>query len=345
LGTKSAEGAVASGGCGAVIAWPHLHRGALAGILLERKLADEDLTGGTIYTTLEPCVAQQHSKLSCTERLIQRKIARIRIGMLDANPELRGRGLLRLREAGVQVDLFTHDLAARAEHLNRQFVEQFRSSQPMPRWRISGYEWELLEERGHVAGRSQQGWYEYFLASGDDANLERLLTFYTPPAKETLAATSIGRLPPESPIITLPTDLRLIRWVMQDPERLLALSPREFEHFTAELLERLGYSDVKTGQGSKDRGVDVTAYINHPLGVERVIVQCKRHALSHKVGEPVIKQLLTDTQLHQAARGLVVTTSYLTSDARLLVDAFRYRLSSLDFKELSALLHGVEPMT
>ena len=78
------------------------------------------------------------------------------------------------------------------------------------------------------------------------------------------------------------------------------------------------------------------------VGVERVIVQCKRHSLDHKIGEPIIKQLFADTYLHEAARGLIVTTSFLTKDGRLVVDAFRYRLSSLDFGELSALLRDTD---
>ena len=48
-------------------------------------------------------------------------------------------------------------------------------------FRISNYEWELLEDLGHLAGRSIQGWYEIFLATNDAAYLERLLTFWHPP--------------------------------------------------------------------------------------------------------------------------------------------------------------------
>jgi restriction system protein len=71
-----------------------------------------------------------------------------------------------------------------------------------------------------------------------------------------------------------------------------------------------------------------------------VIVQCKRHALAHKVGEPVIKQLLADAEIHRAIRGLIVTTSYLTSGARLLVETYQHRLSALDYDELLRILRG-----
>ena len=58
--------------------------------------------------------------------------------------------------------------------------------------------------------------------------------------------------------------------------------------------------------------------------------------------EFVIKQLLADATIHRAARGLIVTTSYLTRGARLLVDTFYYRLSALDYDEILRLLRGEE---
>jgi restriction system protein len=42
-------------------------------------------------------------------------------------------------------------------------------------------------------------------------------------------------------------------------ENLKAMSPKEFEYTTAEILRRLGYKDVKVIGGSGDLGVDILA--------------------------------------------------------------------------------------
>lgn len=67
-------------------------------------LAGARASGATLYSTLEPC---NHTGRTgpCTEAIIAAGISRVVIGITDPDEKVSGRGVVRLREAGIDVEI------------------------------------------------------------------------------------------------------------------------------------------------------------------------------------------------------------------------------------------------
>ncbi|MCL6544319.1 MAG: bifunctional diaminohydroxyphosphoribosylaminopyrimidine deaminase/5-amino-6-(5-phosphoribosylamino)uracil reductase RibD [Bryobacteraceae bacterium] len=91
--------------------------------------AGERARGATLYVTLEPC-AHQGRTGPCTEAILAAGVSRVVAAMEDPNPLVRGRGIARLRAAGVEVEL-AEGYADEAERLNEAYVHFMRSGLPL----------------------------------------------------------------------------------------------------------------------------------------------------------------------------------------------------------------------
>jgi len=61
--------------------------------------------GATVYVTLEPCAHESPRGPACTELLLKAKPARVVMAMKDPDPRTAGKGIRRLRAAGIEVRL------------------------------------------------------------------------------------------------------------------------------------------------------------------------------------------------------------------------------------------------
>jgi diaminohydroxyphosphoribosylaminopyrimidine deaminase/5-amino-6-(5-phosphoribosylamino)uracil reductase len=84
------KGATAAGGR------PHAEQVAL-------KQAGKRANGATVYVTLEPCAHDSPRGPACTDLLLQAKPARVVMAMKDPDPRTTGKGIRRLRAAGIDV--------------------------------------------------------------------------------------------------------------------------------------------------------------------------------------------------------------------------------------------------
>ena len=84
------RGATAPGGR------PHAEAVALA-------QAGKRANGATVYVTLEPCAHESPRGPACTELLLAAKPAQVVIALKDPDPRTSGKGIRRLRRAGIEV--------------------------------------------------------------------------------------------------------------------------------------------------------------------------------------------------------------------------------------------------
>ena len=83
--------------------------------------------GATAYVTLEPCSHFGRTP-PCADALIKAGVARVVVAMQDPNPEVAGKGIARLKDAGIRVDCGLLEAAAR--ELNAGFVSRMTRGLP-----------------------------------------------------------------------------------------------------------------------------------------------------------------------------------------------------------------------
>ena len=83
-----------------------------------------DLRGSTLITTLEPCTSRKHDNKPCALHIVERGIERVIVGMVDPNPEIRGKGILYLQRKSIKVDLFPANQQEQVRRLNQEFWDQ-----------------------------------------------------------------------------------------------------------------------------------------------------------------------------------------------------------------------------
>jgi len=117
--------------------------------LKDARSRGHDLRGATAYVTLEPCSHFGRTP-PCANALIEAQVERVVAAMEDPNPQVSGRGLKMLRDAGIEVRCGL--LANEAAELNIGFVSRMTRGRPWVRLKVAA---SLDGRTGLPSGESQ----------------------------------------------------------------------------------------------------------------------------------------------------------------------------------------------
>lgn len=112
---------------------PHAEINALLQ-LQQSQAKQSSAQGATAYVTLEPC-SHTGKTPPCANALIEAGVSRVVLAMQDPNPQVAGKGIERLRQAGIEVEVGILEEQARA--LNAGFIKRMEKGLPWVRVKLA----------------------------------------------------------------------------------------------------------------------------------------------------------------------------------------------------------------
>lgn len=123
---------------------------------------------------------------------------------------------------------------------------------------------------------------------------------------------------------------------------LRGMDPIAFERLVLKLLEAMGYgagdlANKLTTKASGDGGIDGIIH-EDALGLDAVYIQAKRYAAENKVSRPAIQQFVGSLTGESANKGVFVTTSGFSAEAKDFVRRVQQRIVLIDGDEFARLM-------
>ena len=154
-------------------------------------------------------------------------------------------------------------------------------------------------------------------------------------------ASSVSGLTPEDRISEALEEIEQ-ELTSQLLEQLSDAPPAFFEKVVIDLLISMGYGGSQSDAGrvvgeSGDNGID-GVIDQDALGLDRVYVQAKRYASNNSVGASAIRDFTGSLELHQASKGMFITTSSFSKSAIETAEKVAKRIVLIDGQKLALLM-------
>ena len=148
----------------------------------------------------------------------------------------------------------------------------------------------------------------------------------------------------ETPDERMEKDFQLIESALVEEllSAMTTMNPGKFEQLIVDLLIAMGYGGGDRAMGERigksgDGGID--GIINEDaLGLDAVYVQAKRYAPETKVGRPALQAFVGSLTGEGANKGVFVTTSDFSRDARDYLNKVQHRIVLINGQQLAKLM-------
>ena len=273
-------------------------------VALER--AGEEARGGTLYVTLEPCPHVGENP-ACTELIANAGIARVIVGMQDPDPRVAGRGISRLRSAGIEVEV-----GVRRKEVERQLA-------PYLRQRRTGQPFVILKVAMTMDGRTTapDGTSKWITGPAAREDVHRLRS------QSDAIIVGAGTVRADNPSLTvrLPD-----REVERQPQRVVVgaipdgalIEPAlSWRSSLPELLNHLG--EIGCLQVLVEGGATLAGAFHRENLVDRYVLYLAPVALGGDDGRPVLAGAGMST-IEDAWRGEIVDITKVGQDVRITIE-------------------------
>ena len=205
-----------------------------------------------------------------------------------------------------------------------------------------------LPQKGvyHITERGKEYLQKHKTLSKKDLMAYPEFSKYATGATSTGATTPTSTSTIDEPQELTPTDLleqafeNINRDLAEDLlQKVMDQTPRFFETLVVDLLKKMGYG------GSFDGSTKVTPYVHDDgidgiiyedkLGLDKIYIQAKKYKADNTVGKPQIQQFAGALDEQKATKGVFITTSDYSKEARSYVEKLSKKIVLINGQELT----------
>src|SRR5437763_10709763 len=262
--------------------------------------AGDAARGAAMVVTLEPC-AHHGRTPPCVDAMIEAGIARVVVGIEDPDPNVRGRGIARMREAGIDVEV-----GVLADEVRAQLA-------PYLKHRRTGRPWLVLKLAASADGRTAapDGSSQWITGEEARADAHRLR------AESDAVIVGAGTVRADDPSLTVrhvdgPDPLRVV--LGKAPPDAKVRPALELEGEPGAVLDELGRRGVL--QAVVEGGATVAGAFHRAGLVDRYVLYLAPALFGGDDGRPLFTGPGAPT-IAEVWRGRIVSVDRLGDDLRL----------------------------